>query len=93
MPARDNRPASSRVNRHLKSPAVARMRQRQRAATQADDAANAGRRAEADVLLHRVLALDPTNERARRLADRVRPEDGTGRAADQVERWLEHRSG
>lgn len=41
---------------------------------QADDAANAGRRAEADVLLHRVLALDPTNERARRLADAGRLE-------------------
>lgn len=38
-------------------------------------------------------ALAPVRiARARRLADRVRPEDGTGRAAEQVERWLERRS-
>ncbi|MDO5533357.1 MAG: glycosyltransferase [Propionibacteriaceae bacterium] len=34
-------------------------------------------------------ALTPRRaERARQLADQVRHEDGTGRAADQVERWL-----
>ncbi len=36
---------------------------------QAEQAAASGRRADADVLLARVLALDPTNERARKLGE------------------------
>jgi general secretion pathway protein D len=50
---------------------------------QAEQAAAAGRRADADTLLSRVLALDPTNERARKLAEAGRFE--RRRAEWQVE--------